>query len=51
MVRIYLATLSSHLSLHAEIAEHEEMGIRLILFIDELSRITVGGYRGDGSGM
>ncbi|EED82184.1 predicted protein [Postia placenta Mad-698-R] len=34
-----------------EIAEHESMGISAILFIDELSQITIGGYRGDGSGM
>ncbi|KAF9809422.1 hypothetical protein IEO21_07400 [Rhodonia placenta] len=34
-----------------EIAEHESMGISAILFIDELTQITIGGYRGDGSGM
>lgn len=34
-----------------EIAEHEDMGIRAIVFIDELSQITIGGYRSDGTGM
>ncbi|KAH7919635.1 P-loop containing nucleoside triphosphate hydrolase protein [Leucogyrophana mollusca] len=34
-----------------EIAEHEERGINAILFIDNLSQITIGGYRGDGTGL
>ncbi|KAF9234370.1 P-loop containing nucleoside triphosphate hydrolase protein [Melanogaster broomeanus] len=34
-----------------EIVEHEERGIRAIIFIDNLSQIAIGGYRGDGTGM
>ncbi|KIK94228.1 hypothetical protein PAXRUDRAFT_828188 [Paxillus rubicundulus Ve08.2h10] len=34
-----------------EIVQHEERGIRAIIFIDNLSQITIGGYRGDGTGM
>ncbi|KAF5357706.1 hypothetical protein D9758_007533 [Tetrapyrgos nigripes] len=34
-----------------EIAQHEEMGISTILFIDDLSQITIGGYRENGDGL
>ncbi|KAH7907038.1 P-loop containing nucleoside triphosphate hydrolase protein [Hygrophoropsis aurantiaca] len=34
-----------------EIADHEERGINAIIFIDNLSQITIGGYRGDGTGL
>ncbi|KIJ11483.1 hypothetical protein PAXINDRAFT_171734 [Paxillus involutus ATCC 200175] len=34
-----------------EIVQHEERGIRAIIFIDNLSQIAIGGYRGDGTGM
>ncbi|KAL6298503.1 P-loop containing nucleoside triphosphate hydrolase protein [Sparassis latifolia] len=34
-----------------EIAQHEDRGINVILFIDELSQLTIGGYRGDGVGI
>ncbi|KAG1772216.1 P-loop containing nucleoside triphosphate hydrolase protein, partial [Suillus placidus] len=34
-----------------EIAQHEERGIRAIIFMDNLSQIAIGGYRGDGTGL
>ncbi|KAG1840025.1 P-loop containing nucleoside triphosphate hydrolase protein [Suillus tomentosus] len=34
-----------------EIANHEERGIRAIIFMDNLSQIAIGGYRGDGTGL
>lgn len=34
-----------------EIAEHEERGIRAIIFMDNLSQIAIGGYHGDGTGL
>ncbi|KAG1828014.1 P-loop containing nucleoside triphosphate hydrolase protein [Suillus variegatus] len=34
-----------------EIAHHEERGIRAIIFMDNLSQIAIGGYRGDGTGL
>lgn len=34
-----------------EIADHEERGINVILFIDDLSQITLGGYRDSGVGI
>ncbi|KAG1896789.1 P-loop containing nucleoside triphosphate hydrolase protein [Suillus fuscotomentosus] len=34
-----------------EIAHHEERGIRAIIFMDNLNQITIGGYRGDGTGL
>lgn len=38
-------------SFFLEIVQHEERGIRAIIFIDNLSQIAIGGYRGDGTGM
>ncbi|KAG8928447.1 hypothetical protein FRC02_006906 [Tulasnella sp. 418] len=34
-----------------EIAEHEERGLKVILFIDELNQITAGGYREGAEGI
>ncbi|KAF8549023.1 P-loop containing nucleoside triphosphate hydrolase protein [Imleria badia] len=34
-----------------EVADHEMRGTRAILFFDNLSQITVGGYQEDGSGL
>ncbi|KAG2113984.1 P-loop containing nucleoside triphosphate hydrolase protein [Suillus cothurnatus] len=34
-----------------EIVQHEERGIRAIIFMDNLSQIAIGGYRGDGTGL
>ncbi|KAG1792322.1 P-loop containing nucleoside triphosphate hydrolase protein [Suillus plorans] len=34
-----------------EIAHHEERGIKAIIFMDNLSQIAIGGYRGDGTGL
>lgn len=43
--------IHSYLSFIVEIAQHEERGIRAIIFMDNLSQIAIGGYRGDGTGL
>lgn len=34
-----------------EVAEHDKSGIKAIIFFDNLSHITVGGYQDDGTGL
>lgn len=43
--------INNVLYFQTEIAQHDQMGISVILFMDELSQITTGGYREDGVGM